>query len=259
MRVLVLFGLATAATAGYLGEVLSSFPAPAANPNALATDGAGSLFIFCSTSPFLIWRVEATTGSVYSSFPSPFGGPTRGLGYEHGGYLWIGRWLSMYLAGLVARCSASTGSIYSSFEIARELHDLYGGLDCQGIPSAPNTLTAVISDGFVPAARATRHTPAGSLLSSFPIPASFRDPAWDYGNGLIWFPHQGDGYIYAYTTAGSFVTWFSSPAGQPCGAAYADETLWVSCAATGLVYRLACPHNITVAPVSYGKIKALYR
>ena len=199
---------AAAPAGAYLGEVVASFRTPANLPGAVATSG-NYIYVYCAgryLPPFhTIFQINATTGATVASFASPFGSSTSGLGYEYGGYLWIGRY-SSYLA----RCDAATGSVYSSLPVTQ--HSLGGGIACQGDPTRPGTLAAVISCGASPYL-CTRHRTSGSLLSSFPTPILFRDPAWDYRNGVIWFPvyQSPSRTVRAYTTAGSFAASFTMP------------------------------------------------
>lgn len=243
---------------GYLGQVVQSFAAPAGGPDALAISGT-RLYVLCGT-PRHIYRVNPSSGSVISSYPSPFGFPTRGLGYEYGGYLWIGT----YSIGnsRVVRCHEGTGSIYSSFRVTQ--HEMFGGVACEGNPRKPGTLRAIISNSFDPEL-VTRHTTAGSLLSSFRYldTLTFFDPGWDYGNVLIWWGDR-TGYnphVYGFTKSGSLVASFPAPAGEPHGCTYLDGYLWISTEGRpDYIWKVHCPKAFeAVAPTSVGKVKALFR
>ena len=253
--------VAAVPAAAYLGEVVGSFNT-ANLPGAVATSG-DYIYVFCAgryLPPFnTIFQLNATTGATVRSYVSPFGGDTTGLGYEYGGYLWISRRAPTY----VARCDASSGSVYRSFAVTE--HSLGGGIACQGDPTRPGALAAIISCGSSPYL-STRHSTVGSLLSSFPTPLLFRDPAWDYRNGVIWFPvyETPTRTVRAYTTAGSFVASFAMPSScyVPGGAAYANNYLYVS--NTGnppyIVYKIHCPSIWQrVKGTSIGRVKALFR
>ncbi len=246
----------------YLGEVVASFNSPAYNPSALAASG-DSVYLYCygryMPPWFHVFRLDSTTGRNLGSFQSPFENYTSGLGYEYGGYLWISR----YGPACVARCNASSGSIYSSFGVTR--HSLGGGIACQGDPTRPGTLAAIISCGSSPYL-CTRHRTTGSLISSFATTRRYYDPAWDYRNGVIWFPayETPTRRLYAYTTVGSLVASFALPSSSymPGGAAYANDYLYVS--NTGnppyIVYKIHCPSIWQrVAGTSIGRVKALFR
>ncbi len=250
---------AAAPAGAYLGQIVASFNSPAYNPSALAASG-DSVYLYCygryMPPWFTVFRLDSTTGHRLGSFQSPFLSNTTGLGYEYGGYLWISRRSPAY----VARCAASTGSIHSSFPIPQ--HSL-SGIACQGDPTRPGALASIISCGSSPFL-STRHTTAGSLLSSFPTPILFRDPAWDYRNGVIWFPayETPTRRVYAYTTAGSLAASFPINCYFPAGAAYAENYLYVSNTGNGpyVVYKVHCPSIWErLAPTSIGRVKALFR
>jgi hypothetical protein len=259
---LVLATAVAAVPAGaYLGEVVRSFNTPNL-PGAVATSG-DYIYVFCAgryLPPFnYIYQLNATTGGTVRSYASPFGNSTSGLGYEYGGYLWI----SGYGPTYVARCSATTGSVYSSFPVTE--HSLGGGIACQGDPTRPGTLAAIISCGTSPYL-CTRHRTSGGLLSSFATTRRYYDLAWDYRNGVIWFPayETPTRRVYGYTTAGSAVASFGLPSDSyvPGGAAYANNYLYVS--NTGnppyVVYKIHCPSIWQrVAGTSIGRVKALFR
>jgi hypothetical protein len=263
IRLLVMVAVVSAApAAAYLGEVVASFNAPANLPSALAASG-DSVYVYCygrfAPPWFYIFRLDSSTGSRLDAFQSPFENYTSGLGYEYGGYLWISRYNPAY----VARCNASTGSVYSSFPVTQ--HSLGGGIACQGDPTRPGTLTAIISCGASPYL-CTRHRTTGSLLGSFATAPRYYDPAWDYRNGVIWFPayETPTRRVYAYTTAGSLAASFALPSSSyvPGGAAYAENYLYVS--NTGnppyIVYKIHCPSIWQrVTGTSIGRVKALFR
>ncbi len=250
---------AAAAPAGAcIGQVVQSFPSPGINPNALAIS-PNCLYVLCEGPPY-VFRLNPANGSVIGSFASPFGFPTRGLGYEYGGYLWIGTYSIMN--SWIVRCNESTGSIYSSFQVIK--HEMLGGIACEGNPNKPGTLRAIISNSFFDEP-VTRHTTAGSLLNSFYYldPLVFFDPAWDYGNALIWWgdrtPYRP--HVYGFTRTGSLVASFTAPAGNAHGCTYLDGYLWLSTdGQPDYIWKLHCPKDFEkVAPASLGSVKALFR
>ena len=244
---------AAGAAHAYLGQVITWFNSPSHYPAALAIS-ADYLYVYHSDYVFDIYRVDAETGSVYGSFANPFNGYTRGLGYEYGGYLWIA-WCE-YPNAAMYRVNHMTGSIYSSFPVTQ--HMLYAGCDCQGDPTQPGTLAAIVSASYSTLV-ATRHTPAGSLLNSFVTVNALGDPAWDYGNNLIWFPQWATKTVYGYDTAGSLVASFQAPATYTRGACYRDGYLWLCSQDTNCIYKVHCPNIIGVEPASFGTVKALFR
>ncbi len=259
---LVSASLVAAAPGGaYLGQIVGSFNT-ANLPGAVATSG-DYVYVFCAgrfIPPFnYIYQYNAATGQTVRSYASPFASSTTGLGYEYGGYLWLSRSGPAY----VARCDAASGSVYSSFPVTQ--HSLGGGIDCQADPTRPGAPAAIISSGSSPYL-STRHSTAGSLLSSFATSRSYSDPAWDYRNGVIWFPayETPTRRVYAYTTAGSLAASFAMPpeSYMPAGAAYANNYLYVSNTGNGpyVIYKVHCPSIWQkVAPTSIGRVKALFR
>lgn len=254
-------------TLGYLGEVITSFPSPNNFPIALAASRV-YLYILCDIIRNRIYVVDRDTGSVYRSLPSPFRLHSEGLGYEYGGYLWVGyEGVKPVYYARVARCAESTGSILSSFTVYE--HDIaVGGLDCQGDPRRPGTLTAILSSDSWSFYGVTRHKPTGRFIDSFHYGPTLhlKDVAWDYENELIWLPYgQEFKYVYGFTTAGSLVASFPvppEPYAQWKGAAYCDEYLWLSHLASApyYIYKVHCPKGFQVVePASMGKIKALFR
>ena len=256
---LVFAAAVAAAPAGAcLGQVVQSFPSPGHNPNALAMS-PNCLYVLCEGPPY-IFRLNPANGSVISSYASPFGFPTRGLGYEYGGYLWIGTY--SITNSWIVRCHEGTGSIYSSFRVTE--HEMFGGVACEGNPNKPGTLRAIISNSFFEEP-VTRHTTAGSLLSSFRYldPLTFFDPAWDYGNTLIWWGDRTayKPHVYGFTKSGSLVASFPAPAGNLHGCTYLDGYLWISTdGQPDYIWKVHCPEDFeAVAPTSLGRVKALFR
>jgi hypothetical protein len=260
LRVIACAVVAAAAAYAYLGEVVSSFAAPAYYPTSIAAN-PNYLYVFCAgrfLPPYnYIYIVNAATGTRLSSYPSPFGSSTRGLGYEYGGYLWIGRSDTSY----VARCNAADGSIYSSWPITA--HPITGGIDCQGNPGISGTLTAILAEGSS-SYIVSRHTTAGSLLSSFAASAQMGDPAWDYHNSLVWGVNvvASGGIVRGYTTSGYMVGSFVAPGYYASALAYYGDYLYLttSSGSDDRIYKIQCQWLIPgVTPSSLGRVKAVYR
>ena len=247
--------MAVPAAFGALGDVVSSYPTPANGCRAVAVGGA-YLYAICTLAPDYVITCDLDTGSRVSSFICSRYERNTGLGYEYGGYLWIA---ATYRTPEVLRCHEGTGSVYSSFPVTQ--HNLAGGLDCRGDPTRPATLAAIIchAPNVV-----TYHASGGSLLGSFGYAgSSYGEPAWDYGNNLIWFPEYvaENAAVVGYATDGSVVASFAAPASRPRGAAYLGGYLWIS---TGVspnqyIYKVHCPDDVAVAPASIGRVKALFR
>ncbi|MGD8719377.1 MAG: hypothetical protein PVH29_11220 [Candidatus Zixiibacteriota bacterium] len=239
-----------------LGDVVSSFASPSSSPYAVACC-TSYIYVYCNTSPYNVYTCTPS-GSVVSSWASPFGSHTRGLGYEYGDYLWLGYYGSN---AFVAKVNAANGSVISSFEV-HGVHTMYGGVACQGNPGSPG-IASVICNDYLPY-RACRSTTSGSLINSFEYPSStsFRDPGWDYGNDVIWWGHNTstNPYMYAYTTMGSLKASFAAPGSYPYGCDYYDGYLWICRNASPYyVYQVDCPGTVTIVPASLGRVKAMYR
>jgi len=198
-----IFSLTPVRVGGYLGEVITSFPSPALNPYSLAASSE-YIFVLCDVKGLgVVYVIRQDNGSFVRKYPAPFGNYTQKCGYEYGGYLWVGReGFLPSLPAVIARCDAATGSILYSFPIYQ--HELaVGGLDCQGDPTRPGTMTAVISNDSWGFYGATRHKASGRFIDSFrySIPG-LGDCAWDYENELIWFTPEAATYVRGFTTAG---------------------------------------------------------
>jgi len=263
LAVVILWAAVNPAAFAALGDVVQSFRAPREKPYALAADESNVYVYSGGLGPFYIWRLAASNGSIAGSFqvPGPYGA-VYGLGYEYGGYLWFGN-PEVLPPAHVIKLDAETGSFISSFPVYE--HTLWGGVDCQGNPNVPGSLTAIITSDWNPF-WFSRYTPAGSLLGSFRYDSTLvlRDIGWDYVDNLIWSPDShGSDYVYGLTTRGSIVASFEAPDESPFGCAYVGGYLWLSTTPYGrdhYIWRVHCPTpNPAVAPASLGKVKALFR
>jgi hypothetical protein len=141
---------------------------------------------------------------------------------------------------------------------------MFGGVACEGDPNKPGTLRAIISNAFAPEP-VTRHTTAGSLLSTFRYPDQLIlfDPGWDYGNALVWWGNRTayKPHVYGFTRSGSLAASFPAPAGNLYGCTYLDGYLWISTdGAPDYIWKVHCPKDFeALAPTSVGRVKALFR
>lgn len=262
-KMLLVFGatlVLAGAAFGTLGSVVASWPAPADYPIALARPGNPTyLWVYCNTGPYNIWRTNANTGSVYSSYVSPRGHETKGLTYRWGGYLYVGD----YATDSCYVCDYANGSVHYSFELG---HNLSGGLalECGRGGINPQALySSDIGSRYV----YRQDYDNGSIYSSFLTqPCAVWDLAWDYNNNLVWgggLVYFDDPYVYGYTTSGSLAASFPSPALYPIGMCYYGEYLWIG-TTTGShrIWKVHCPGGLdrgtNVTPTSAGKIKALF-
>jgi len=258
--------VATAAF-GAFGDVVASFAAPATYPIALGIPGnyTSYLWAYCNSSPYNIYRMAGSTGSVYSSYTSPFTSATRGLSYSYNGggglptgsYLWIGNYSTDY----IYRCDYNNGSAYASFNAN---HDMYGGIAVMATGDGGNAPSYMLSDDTSPVYIYRQSLTNGSIYSSFvPNISSIYDLAWDWRNQVIWTAGGSDRYIYAFNTAGSRVGSMAIPNYYALGFCYTSNYIWVACtigSPSHYIYMIHCPQtNLAVTPTSVGKIKSLYR
>ena len=240
--------LATAVpAAGAVGEVLASFPAPAINPEALAW-GNGSLYVFCYTPPFFIYKLNPANGQVLATYPTtPTGSETCGLGYD-GVYFWAGDRETDYIYRF-----KTNGSVVSSFHAT---WDVGQGLTFTGFHLWCTTPAVMGTYTFVQA------RPDGSVVNSFMYFDYPYQPAPD--NAYIWVGVK-DSYLDEYQvmalkqSQGSYVTYFDPPADQPSGAVYDGQYLWLSTIPNnGWIWKVNIA-GVAVEPQSLGRVKALFR
>ncbi|MGD8719951.1 MAG: hypothetical protein PVH29_14165 [Candidatus Zixiibacteriota bacterium] len=256
---------------GALGDVVASFPAPAFYPIALATArNPMYMWVYCYTSPYYIYRINANTGSVYNSFYSMWGPNTRGLTYSYGGgdglptgsYLWIGSCAN----GLISRCNYNNGAVYDRYVSASgAVH----GLAAKAISDGGYQPSTMMASNATPGTITGMGISDGSYEWSFEAGKLVYDLAWDWRNTLVWGSHFESGepcnVAYGYTTNGSLVASFELPVDYPMGFTYTSNYLWVS-TTTGShrIWKIHCPTltdggDTNVEPASVGKVKAIYR
>jgi hypothetical protein len=250
---------------GVLGEIVASFPAPADYPIALAKAMSDSyLWVYCNTSPYRVYRINANTGSVYSSFVSPQGEYTFGLTYSYGGgtglpyhsYLWMGNYESCY----VYRCNYNTGSVYASFSTAP---GYISGLAVEATGDGGYSPTGLFASGSWNSSTIySKDLVTGSNVDSWDVGEYVFDLAWDWRNEIIWSGFRYNA-VFGFNTNGSVVTAVKTPKDYPLGAAYSSNYLWVS-TTTGShwIWKIHCPafmDGTNVEPASVGKVKAIFR
>ena len=269
MKRLMIFGVALLALAAgavfaRLGDVVASFPAPANNPIALAFRGMTSpyyIYVYCHTSPYRIYKLDAVNGSVYSSFISPQGPYTRGLTYSYGGggglptgnYLWMGN----YSTDRIYRCNPENGSVYASVPAN---HDVSGGLAVTAFGNGGYQPTFMLSSDTSPRYVFRQSLTSGSVYSSFAPAQALYDLAWEWPNLLMWGGNTGN-RVYAYTTTGRFIESFAMPVNNVIGFTYRSQYLYLG-TTTGShrIWVIHCPNNRSaVHPASLGRVKALFR
>jgi hypothetical protein len=206
----------------------------------------------CDYSPGTIYRVHATTGSVYGSFTAAGGSRTRGLAYAWGGNLWQNKaYTSPYR---IYRTNSTTGSIFASYALPNST--THGSAPLATGDGGSGT-TQIILSRYSATSTVYYMTTTGSMIRSHTANTYLYEIAYDWRNRLVW-GGMNDGYVYGFTTTGSRVASFRKPSGNVYGITYHGQYLWVG-GTSGYIYRQHCPIlNVGVEPTSVGKIKALF-
>jgi hypothetical protein len=241
---------------GYLGSVITSYPAPSASPVAIAKPNA-FLNVFCDSGRGMIYRLNSLSGSVEGSFGAVAGTQCRGLAYStdsHGNHLWQGKISYPYM---VFDTYVLTGSIYRSWP----LNNTYErGLApfCTG--DGGSGTTRLFTCDYNAHRIYERRLDTGSIYHSVVFPANVQmyDIAWDWRNRLLW-GGMNSPYIYGINRLGSLVASFPSPAGLPYGIAYGSYMLYIGTCSDHRIWRVHCPDTIGVEPASIGRTKAALR
>jgi hypothetical protein len=230
-----------------VGDIVASYPAPAANPTDLA---AGGGFVYCYTAgpPYTMWKINPVNGAAVSSSSFPFfNANTVGLAFD-GNYFWAGNAATDYIVRFT-----TAGSIVSSFKTAwdfgyglgwSDVH-LWGSEQMKTPPA--NYLYEMRVDGVV-------------VQSLYYYYAPF-DVGWDgrYLWTAVYDAGQTVSKITAVTTTGTAVKTLASPAAEARGVAYDGSYLWVSTLANnGWLWKINVA-GLAVTPASWGKVKAVYR
>lgn len=258
-KVLNILLVTSFAASGYaaLGDVVASFPAPADFPLALARATNDSyMWVFCNTSPYNVYRISASTGSVYESFVLASGTYTRGLTYEVGGYLYYGNYSTDYIYKV---SYASPSSVISSYPAGGDMH---GGLALQATGDGGSGGTDIFWADDSPTTVTRLNRTTGSFVSSFSV-LGCGDIAYDWRNEIVWGGTSSPGIIYGYSTSGSLITSFAAPSSYPFAMTYYGQYLWVGTTEGSIphhIFQIHCPVlNVNVTPSSLGKVKALYK
>jgi hypothetical protein len=258
----VLLSLCVAGMAwGDLGDIIASYAAPATYPLAAArANNSQYLWMYCNSSPYYIWRINADNGTIYGSY-SKFTSSTRGLAYSYGGgpggsYLWIAN----YSTREVHMCNYADGSTVNSWTCVTENQPY--GLAPEATADGGYNPQSIISTDTSPY-YTWRYVPTtGSLLGSFSHGGLYAyDCAWDWRNQLVWGGYGSPGVVRGWTTAGSVVASFTVPNTYPYAITYWGEYLFVGCTIPNhYCYKVHCPVlNVNVKPASVGKVKALFK
>lgn len=223
----------------------------------------------------------AFTGSIVSSFVSPHGSYwPKGIDY-YNGYLYHNAYNRLYV-------TTTTGSIVTTLNsrAATMGVDMSGTYiwTCSYIPARVyqlNTAGSILSSFAGPGAgyglaldgnyfwysAATtdtiyRITTTGSVVTSFPHPGSFAGDL-DFDGTYLWIADwpSANGGIYKVTTKGSLVdSMVPAPgAGRPSGCCWDGNYLWYHDYKSPYLVIQCRVAYASVAPTSFGKVKALFR
>ncbi len=233
--------LAAPAAATLTFSIVSSFQSPAANYHPTGLDYYnGHLYHFASTQPGF-WCYETNmNGSVISSFTLTYN--ITGL-EANNTELWATRDIP---SGVIFKYTTN-GSLISSFTVSF----LPGGITKQG------------SDLWVISTTPSLYkmTTNGSVISSYSVYGSHGGDI-DFSGQYLWYTGWGSAPygIYKYTTTGSLVDSAPSPNGaRPSGCCWDGTYLWFhDYNPPNYCFKTLC-YSVAVEPVSFGKVKAIFR
>lgn len=244
-------------------KIVGSYASPTKYPYGLAY-GAGTLYLADSVS-MMIYRLDPDNGSVMGSFipsPKPAGNFMYGLAYSSG-YLWA----ATSSPARLFKISAAGGSVAASYGLSAAPAASGLGADATYVYVANNDIatTRVFkirqSDGSIVASWPGAKYPDGATVIRH-VPTG-RNVVLNLGNV--------DGWVYIFELNGTRHDGEQFKIDAPCGESHyvgdlamADST-HIFFASNYLKY--IYEHEIdwggqeehAVRPVSYGKIKALYR
>jgi hypothetical protein len=239
--------LAGAPALGLFGEIVASFPSPAAKPMAL-TWADGNLYCFCQTSPYLIWKIGPDTGRVLGSFRfAKTAADTAGLAYD-GKYFWAGNTATDY----IYRFNWG-GGVVSSFKASWNFGQ---GLTWSGLHLWGTSTGTQWSHPYY------QMRVDGRVIRSYTSFYRLFDAAW--AGEYIWMPEYDDisktYRVVGYETEqGTLVGTFAPPAGEPWGMAYDGRYIWLSTFADGGSLWKFDIAGVNVKPQSLGRVKALFK
>lgn len=219
LAVLGLCSLTTQPASGDVGDVISSFPAPGANPMGLTWDGT-CLWV-SDPSTHLIYKLD-TAGNVLDSLTSPVTFPT-GLAWD-GTNLWCASDnLEKYKLDTVGNVVSHHISGHGTDDIA------WDGTHLWQVSHGENIIYKFDTTVTFPITM--------PVVSSFESPANLTmGLAWD-GTSL-WCTSEETAMIYKLDVAGNVVLSFPSPGSSPAGLAYDGTYLWNADRDTLRIYKI---------------------
>ena len=219
--------------------ILSSCPTPCDEPRGLLY---GGYLVGDGATPY-VYSLSLVTGSVFSSFPAPGGAGTWGIASAGEEYEFH---ISNYWTSWIYRIN-TTGSVLSSF-----VCPLPGPAGM--CPRWPNQLEIAIPDKNI---IAVVNTLSGSLVSTIPGPGLKPTACSSW-----WADFITDAGTHAvYLNGRLIIENIEFPTGISETEQHPQDTegqkLYVVDAATKQIYDIR--DNISVAPASFGRAKALFR
>lgn len=231
--ILAVCAAASATSAGQFGQTIASFRAPNGFCHSLGWDGTYLWSLYDDhTNPIKVYRLNPTNGSVISSFQyseAPVHGEP-GLAAD-ASYLYIAHGSPDHL-----HTWTHAGSLLNTFSWPF----FYRGLAYDG---------AYFWCGETPD-YLIKTTLSGSVVASFQVRFQVYDVGYD-GDFLICTSLAN---LYAVTPEGSVVKTVAAPASLGCD--WGGGYIWVG---GSYIYKLGWESLIAVQPVSFGRIKALWR
>lgn len=259
------FALLTGTAYGALGDLVGSFPnhprGGTSSHYGMAAD-ANYLYSYYYRSPYTVYRMRRSNGSLVSSYPCPLGTGSyqyygRGMCYDGTGNIYFSNYYRRY----VTRFRASNGSVLSTWMWPTTMGYRYGlAVDHKGTSAGTNIYQSYYSGIWY------RSSLTGSLRRQWRtgIYDYAYDLAWDYGNKMIWYGNYSTEFVCGTNTNGSIIkSWgVPVPVSNPYGIAYWGNYLYVSTSSgtpDEYIWVYHCPPNVTVSPASVGKVKALFK
>lgn len=244
-------------------KIIGSYASPTKYPYGLAY-GAGTLFLADSVT-MMIYRLNPDSGSIMGSYvpsPKPTGTFMYGLAYS-GGYLWA----TTRSPARLFRFTATGGSVVGSFGIAAASASTGVAADANYVYVANNDVAATRVFKY--------YESSGSLAASWPG-AKYPDGATvirhvPTGRNVVLNLGNVDGWVYIFELNGTRHDGEQFKIDAPCGESHfvgdlaMRDSTHIFFASNYLKY--IYQHEIdwggqeehAVKPVSFGRIRALYR
>ncbi len=229
------------AAGAYTWRLVASYPTPRPNPRGYGDcGGTGGFIVDAGPTPY-VYRFRLGTGSILSSFPAPGGAGAWGINTDPSDRMYVSNNRTSWIYRIT-----STGSVISSFRcpIAGPADLDYNVLWFYLYIAIPDkNVVAVV-------------TTTGSLVGTFAAPGSRPTACCGYQTTLI-----ADSATHTvYENGVPVITGIETPVGADLfattGSDY-DVLIFVADDTTDRIY--AYIRAVTVAPASFGRVKALFK